>query len=319
MASHRYIIIDNDAGVDDAWAIFLLLKAHPDAEILAMTCVNGNTSLQNVCQNNLRLLAELNRREIPVYKGASSPLIPPEKNFKYASDDLQYFHGKNGFGDVELPARNDVPQLQNESAIPAIYRLVKEHPGQVTIVCLGPLTNIALVLRTYSDFAENVKEIFIMGGNYTAMGNTTKCAEFNFHTDPEAAYIVLQELEGKSTILPWETCTGANMSLTWREDVGSNCGPVIKFLNLIEAPVLARLKTRYDSYISADQILGAILCRPEIVETVESLYALVELAGNHTRGQIVIDHLNCHEHNTKMIKKINVDKYLKLIHSLRHL
>ncbi|CAB0002664.1 unnamed protein product [Nesidiocoris tenuis] len=208
----RYIIIDNDAGVDDAWAIFLLLKAEPRNQVLALTCVNGNTSLENVCRNNLRLLAQLNERQIPVYKGAVSALVPPEKeSLSNFTSDIEFFHGRNGFGDVELPKIDSLPQLQEENAINAMYRLVKQHPGEVSLVCCGPLTNIALAIRMYSDFTENVKDVFIMGGNYTAMGNKTRCAEFNFHGDPEAAYIVLQEMEGKTTLVPWETCVSAGV------------------------------------------------------------------------------------------------------------
>uniref|UniRef100_A0A0A9W0Q8 Putative uridine nucleosidase 2 n=1 Tax=Lygus hesperus TaxID=30085 RepID=A0A0A9W0Q8_LYGHE len=316
----RYFIIDNDAGIDDAWAIFVLLNSNPVNHVLALTCVNGNTSLDNVFKNNTRLLTVLNRRDIPVYLGARSQLIPPEKSSKSSvTDDLQYFHGKNGFGDVELP-KMEFGKPPDESAVHAIYRLSQEKPGEVTLVCCGPLTNIALAIRTYPDFVQNVKEIFIMGGNYTATGNTTRCAEFNFHTDPEAAYIVLHEMEGKITLLPWETCMRTKVPFPWREELGTNCGPVVSFLNIIEGPIMSRLKKLgYKSYISADQLLAAVISEPELLQEVESLHASVELAGFHTRGQIVVDHLNTNKHNTKVIKQVNLEKYQHLLWSLRHL
>ncbi|KAF6214718.1 hypothetical protein GE061_009461 [Apolygus lucorum] len=256
-------------------------------------------------QNNIRLLSVINRRDIPVYLGARRQLIPPEKNSSTSlTDDLQYFHGKNGFGDVELP-KLEFGTPPEESAVHALYRLTQEKPSEVTLVCCGPLTNIALAIRTYPDFVQNVKEIFIMGGNYTATGNTTRCAEFNFHTDPEAAYIVLNEMEGKITLLPWETCMRTNVPFSWREELGTNSGPVVSFLNIIEGPIMCRLKKLgYNTYISADQLLAAIVSEPELVQEVESLHASVELAGFHTRGQIVVDHLNTNKHNTKVIKQV---------------
>ncbi|BES98218.1 Inosine-uridine preferring nucleoside [Nesidiocoris tenuis] len=163
----KLVIIDNDGGVDDAWAIFTILQ-DPNIDVLALTCVFGNTDLDNVCQNNLRLVAQFNRTEIPVCKGAGMPLVPTA-NGSPLPDNFQYFHGRNGFGDVELESLPNIPTLCQENAFFKLNTLVTKFKGQVTLVCLGPLTNIALTMKMYPEFAANIEAAYIMGGNYTAV------------------------------------------------------------------------------------------------------------------------------------------------------
>ncbi|XP_014248046.1 uncharacterized protein C1683.06c-like [Cimex lectularius] len=316
----RKLIVDNDCGVDDAWGISLILKSTVGHQLLALTCVKGNTDVENVCNNNLYLLTVLGKKEIPVYKGANRSLL--HMTSEELSDDLKYFHGRNGFGDVQLPCLADKPQVQKENAVVALNRLTSENKGEITLVCLAPLTNIALAIRTYPDFVDNVKDVFIMGGNYQGVGNTTSCAEFNFHADPEAANIVLREMQNKIYLLPWETCMGAKIPFEWRERLLTDCGPVFQFLNKIELPILERLKNLgYKTYISADQLLCAILINPNIVQYAFKAYALVELAGVFTRGQVILDHMQSKPKQSEfltVISEVDSIEYFNIINSMKN-
>ncbi|XP_073987812.1 nucleoside hydrolase-like [Rhodnius prolixus] len=314
MKMKRLIIVDNDSGVDDVWALYVLLS-RPDIEILGITCVNGNTSVDNVCKNNLYFLSTIGRSQIPVFKGADSQLIPLE--FIELSTDLKYFHGVNGFGDVALP---DIPinaRIRKENAIVALQRITSEYKGKVSLTCFGPLTNIALAIKTYPDFVENVKEIFIMGGNYTALGNTTRCAEFNFHSDPEAAFIVLSAMERKTVILPWEACLTPKLTFEFRNQLGQKGGPAMDLINKIEAPILSRMqRLNFTNWVSADTMLAAVVVEPRVIENKFSANATVELTGIYTRGQIVIDHLNTKRHNVTIIKSLRAGLFKELLSSI---
>ncbi|KAK9510737.1 hypothetical protein O3M35_005463 [Rhynocoris fuscipes] len=307
----RLVIVDNDSGVDDIWALNILLNSS-DIKVLGITCVNGNTTVDNVCRNNLYFLTTIGRCDIPVFKGATSQLIPPE-NLQIC-DDLKNFHGVNGFGDVPLPDICFGSNLQEENAIVALERITSKYKGEVSLVCCGPLTNVALAIRTYPHFASNVKDIFIMGGNYTALGNTTMCAEFNFHSDPEAAFIVLSGMEGKTVLLPWEACLTPNLPFEIRERLGQQGGRAIDLINKIEKPILDRMRRlNIKSWVSADAMLAAVILDDNIITEKFTAHATVELNGSYTRGQLVIDHLNIKDHNITIIKSLNGNFYKELL------
>ena len=174
------IIIDTDPGVDDAMAILMACKATDKLKLEALTVVDGNVSLDKVSKNALGILELCHMEHVPVYQGASHPL----KSKQNYSDD---FHGNNGMGDVEIKAKT--VELQKEPAVDYLIRMAKENKGEITIVPIGPLTNIALAIQKDKDFANNVKRLVIMGGAESG-GNVTPVAEFNFFHDPEAAKIV---------------------------------------------------------------------------------------------------------------------------------
>lgn len=315
----KYVVVDNDCGIDDAWALNVLLNSKSSLELLAITCVNGNTDVDHVCANNSYFLKVAGKSEIPVFRGAEKPLLPRDLT-GIPGPDHKYFHGKNGFGDVQLPTLEDMPVIQNENAVVALHRISIQYKGELSLICCGPLTNIALALRTYHDFKHNIKEIFIMGGNFTAMGNTTMSAEFNFHVDPEAAHIVLSELSKKITLLPWETCLNIDISFDWREEFGASEGKIMSLLNKIEKPIIARSKkVGYKHYITADQLLAAIFINSDVLEIFEEVYATVELGGLYTRGQLVIDHLGSNVPNITLVKSINSELYKEILSALKDL
>jgi len=175
----RRIILDTDPGVDDAMAIFLALRS-PELKVEAITAVSGNVPLELTLPNALRLVEIAGRTDIPIAGGASVPLVRRLITAKYV-------HGNNGLGGVDFPAPKLKPAA--ETATELISRLVHENPGQITIVGVGPLTNIATVLRADPEIARLIPEIVIMGGSLSG-GNITPSAEFNMYVDPEAARIV---------------------------------------------------------------------------------------------------------------------------------
>jgi len=175
------VIIDTDPGVDDAFALFLALRSR-ELKVLAVTAVAGNVPLSVTLPNALRLVEMTGRSNFPVAAGASSPLIRKLVTAAYA-------HGNNGLAGVEFPAaRLDAVK---EPAADLISRLVRGNAGEVTIIAIGPLTNVALALRQDPEIISMIRGIVLMGGSLSG-GNVTPAAEFNFYVDPEAASIVFE-------------------------------------------------------------------------------------------------------------------------------
>ncbi len=175
---HR-IIIDTDPGVDDALAILLALQS-PELSIEAITPVAGNVPLSLTLPNALRMLELANRTEIPVAAGAEHPL---ERQLITAA----YAHGNNGLAGVEFPEPRTRPLP--ESAWQLMTRLIRGSPGEISIIAIGPLTNLALAFRADPALPSMIRDITIMGGSLSG-GNITPAAEFNAYVDPEAAQIV---------------------------------------------------------------------------------------------------------------------------------
>ena len=178
-AAPRRIIIDTDPGVDDAMAIFLALRS-PELKVEAITAVSGNVPLDLTLPNALRLAEIAGRTDIPITGGASVPLVR-------RLITARYVHGNNGLGGVDFPPPTLKPVA--ETATQLISRIVRANPGEITIVAIGPLTNIGTLLRSDPEIARLIPQIVIMGGSLSG-GNITPAAEFNLYVDPEAARIV---------------------------------------------------------------------------------------------------------------------------------
>jgi len=171
----RNFVIDTDTASDDAVAILMALAA-PDVKVLAMTTVAGNVGVEQATRNAL-YTAEVAGAEVPVHPGAAAPLIRPHL-------DAHWFHGRDGFGDQNYPEPKR--KAEAEFAVDALVRIARERPG-LTLVTLGPLTNIALALARDPSFAQNVGRCVVMGGAPCCEGNATPAAEYNIWVDPEAA------------------------------------------------------------------------------------------------------------------------------------
>ena len=177
----RKIIIDTDPGIDDTMAILFALRS-PELEVIGLTAVFGNTCVEDTAQNALRLVELEGHDSIPVTQGAGRPMV-------MAPHGLGTFvHGMDGMGETNLPAPKG--KLRPEHAASFIVETILANPGQITLVPIGPLTNIGMALRLEPKIAGMVKEVVIMGGSVYAHGNATPVAEANISNDPHAAQIV---------------------------------------------------------------------------------------------------------------------------------
>ena len=177
----RKIILDTDPGIDDAMAVFLALGA-PEVELVGLTTVFGNVHVDLATVNALRLLEIGGRGDIPVATGAAKPL------FAHYKGPAPEIHGADGQGNLFLP-----PPTTSAVNLPAaefIIEEVRRYPGEITLVAIGPLTNLALALQIEPGIAERTREVVIMGGNAFVPGNATPTAEANILNDPDAADLV---------------------------------------------------------------------------------------------------------------------------------
>jgi len=181
----KKIILDCDPGHDDAVAIMLAV-ASDEIHLLGITCVGGNATLENTKLNTLKICSLLNRKDIPIYSGASSPLV-------YDLVTAEHVHGKSGLdNDGEEIKVDEDHFIQELNAVDYIIKTCKESEEKIYLCPTGPLTNIALSLKKDPSIKEKIKEIVFMGGAALCLGNITPAAEFNIYVDPHAANIVLK-------------------------------------------------------------------------------------------------------------------------------
>ncbi|MDF2762667.1 MAG: Inosine/uridine-preferring nucleoside hydrolase [Thermomicrobiales bacterium] len=171
------VILDVDTGTDDALALGYAV-ASPRIELVAVTTVAGNVGVEKTTANTLAVLDWLGAGDVPVHRGASRPLVRPHR-------DAVYFHDEGGLGGAQLPP--SIRSVGADRGPAALIRLARLRPREVTLVTLGPLTNLAIALNVEPNLPELLKSVVVMGGAYSVPGNTTPAAEFNILVDPEAA------------------------------------------------------------------------------------------------------------------------------------
>ncbi|MFT3875512.1 MAG: nucleoside hydrolase [Propioniciclava sp.] len=178
----RPVYFDCDTGIDDALALVYLM-ASPEITLAGIGTVSGNIDAARAAVNTLDLLALGGLDEVPVAVGAMDPLAGP------FSGGVPHIHGHNGVGDVELPHTARGPE--QESAAEMLVRLAHEHPGELDVIAIGPLTNLALALQLDPSIATLVRKVTVMGGAALVPGNVSVAGEANIWNDPEAAQIVV--------------------------------------------------------------------------------------------------------------------------------
>lgn len=242
------IIIDTDPGVDDAMAILMALKVPEVLKVEALTTVDGNVGIDKVTRNALSILELAEREDIPVYKGASHPL---ERNQEYSDD----FHGDNGMGNVTLPEPHKM--VEQEDAVDYLVSKINENPGEIVVVPIGPLTNIALAVKKDPSFAKKVKRLVIMGGAEHG-GNMSPVAEFNFYHDPVAAKIVFEAGFDEIIMVGLDATGKVYMNPAMRE-----------LCHLIQTPIstfeydITRVYT--DGRWALNQVMGCQMCDPLVI------------------------------------------------------
>ena len=282
MAQDRIpIIFDTDFVMppwDDGLTLMLALQS-PELEVLGITTVAGNESLERATADALRMLEIANRTDIPVYIGADMPLVHAKSEFAVESYGRWYSDEV-----VEPPGGFARIEAQDEPAVSWIVDTVMARPGEVTIVAIGPLTNIAQAIRAEPRFAANVKQLVIMGGAIALLpdgaGNITPNAEFNFWVDPEAAHVVLRSgipIE----LSPLNVSRKSALDRDWYEKMVEVDTPLTR---LLKETLGKRFEAEPDRiWYMYDQIALASLIDPSLVET-EELYVDVNIDHDISYG-----------------------------------
>ena len=245
------VIIDTDPGTDDAIALIAALNS-PELDVTALTTVTGTLLSKTPPRNALGLLTALNRSDIPVYVGADTPLIG---KFEYAEN----YHGPGGMT-TPLPEPQSVP-----SPTPAeryIRDAARDSDGDLTIIALGPLTNVALTIQNEPDIMNRVKEIFVMGGAVEVGGNITPYAEFNIYDDPRAANVVFDS-GIPIALVGLDVCERVAFGLSdsdWRS--GTSTGERLA-ARIIEG--WAEIHPEYDRYVLCDPLTVAAAIQPDLL------------------------------------------------------
>jgi len=275
------LIIDTDTASDDAVALVLALT-DPRVEVLAITVVSGNVPVGMGTQNALYTV-ELCGAQVPVHVGADRPLL---REHVFAHE----VHGRDGMGDVGLPLTGRVPAEGH--AVDVIVDLVRRHPGEVTLVTLGPLTNLALALRKAPDIAEKLARVVMMAGTGDHSGNVSPAAEFNVYVDPHAADAVMTS-GAPLEMVGWDVSRkDAAVSLEENAELAT-LGPLGEFCSSIQRQLVefCREVTKIDGYDLPDPVTMAYAIDPGIATRTLDAYVRVETEGALTRGMTVVDHL----------------------------
>ncbi|MFC0676995.1 nucleoside hydrolase [Lysobacter korlensis] len=278
MTSTTPLLIDTDPGVDDALALLMAFN-DPRHSVVGLTVAAGNVGLRHTVANALKL-CEVAGVDVPVFAGCASPLLHPAR-------DAAYVHGQDGFGDVGYaPA---VRGAEAEHAALAILRLSHEHAGQLLLVALGPLTNIALALRLDPTLPQRIARIVVMGGAVSAHGNITAAAEFNIAFDPEAAHIVFSAFP-KIELVDWEAVIAHGLLHTQVDEWLRADSPRARFYDDISRQTRAwSAERRGERWHSADALAMAYALAPGGTLKLVERPVVVELDGRHTRGATVVD------------------------------
>ncbi len=284
MTARTPIVLDVDTGVDDACAL-LLAALHPSLDLKAVTCVDGNAPLADVVRNTLTVLDTCGREDVEVAAGAARPLLE-------APVEARHVHGNDGMGDLDWPRSTRAPSARH--AVEFLRDVLLEAADgpdeqRVTLVPLAPMTNIALLLRTYPEAAHGLRRIVFMGGA-AHVGNATASAEFNVFHDPEAAAITLDacaDLGIEVLMYGLDVFYGPSVSLERANALvaSHDSGPAGLAGRLI-AFRCERMAAASGTIGDAGAVCAVI--DPEGL-TLERLPVRVELAGTWSRGRTIVD------------------------------
>ena len=266
------VLLDVDPGIDDALAILLALSS-PELSVEGITIVAGNVEVDVGLRNARQILDLAGRSEIPVARGAETPLVGRLVTSRHV-------HGDNGLGNVELPPPSAAPFAG--TATDLIATKIREHAGRITLIPVGPLTNIALALKQHPELASDIKEIVLMGGSLSG-GNITPAAEFNIYNDPEAAEIVFHS--GVPIVM-------VGLDVTEKTILGADHLRAVQKTASPISELVWRLTEFHlndrgaDGIMMHDPLAVGVVVDPTFVRT-EYLHVGVETKGEKTRGETV--------------------------------
>lgn len=311
----RRFLIDTDTASDDAVALIMALR-YPGIRIEALSVVAGNVPVDQGVQNALYTLELVGARtpeRPPVFGGASGPLLAPLRT-------AQFIHGEDGMGDIGLPLYGRKPAPGH--AVDALLEAADRHPGDLTLVTLGPLTNVAMALHKDPAFARKIGRCVIMGGAGDHIGNITPVAEYNVWVDPEAAKVVFSS--GMAIeMVGWDV--SRKHAVFGPEDSTQLRGlgtPLAEFSvdiqRVLEEWVAAN--TRLGGYDLPDPIAMAVALDPAVATRTTRRFVAVETGGEWCRGQTVVDHADVtgvgeHEPNAEVVLEASRERFLALLYA----
>jgi pyrimidine-specific ribonucleoside hydrolase len=302
MLNLRNIIIDCEPGHDDAIAILMAIAHSEELNIVGITTVGGNQVLEKITDNALKLLSFVDMN-IPVAKGAKGPLLGELKTGEEA-------HGESGMDGPILPPAKFEPVSQG--AVEFMLEKIRASDEKITLVPIGPLTNIALLFTAYPEVKEKIELISLMGGGIYE-GNVTSTAEFNIYVDPEAAQIVFSSgvpivMSGLDVTTKAQIHEHEMAALKQRGKVSLMVGELLDFYNIFSK------KLGFDGSSLHDPCAIAYLLKPELFES-KSLYVNVETQGILTRGMTVSDNRKKTDFppNTEVLLEVDREGFIQLI------
>ncbi|WP_030024861.1 nucleoside hydrolase [Streptomyces monomycini] len=273
------VVIDTDPGVDDCWAL-LYLATQPTVDLVAVGAIHGNVPTDLAAENALRILDVAGRADVPVAVGAPGPL-------QQALATGQFVHGQDGLGGHAGPPSARRPIA--ESAAEQLVRLARQRPGELTLLALAPLTNIALALRLEPRLPELLRQVVFMGGAVQGPGNLTAWADANVGHDPEAAEEVMRA-GFTMTMVPMDTTASAWVDGEWLDEIAATGTPAARYATQVLDNYLvmhARVNGGRRGCVMHDPLTAAIMLDPTLA-TYEERQVVVELVG-HARGATLVD------------------------------
>ncbi len=302
----RHFLIDTDTASDDAVALVMALR-YPDVAVEAITVVSGNVNVDQAVQNALYTV-ELCSKQVPVYRGAEKPILRSLETAEYA-------HGKDGMGDIGLPLSGRTPA--DGHGVTAIIETINRFAGNITLVTLGPLTNIALALQQDPSIAGKVKECITMGGTGQSSGNVTPVAEYNIWVDPEAARIVF-ESDIPIKMVGWDASLAHAIFNSLEMEELRNIGtPLAEFCVDIQKALnkFTVKEMDFDGFDLPDPLAIAVALDPAVATETKFLFVAIETESELCRGQTVVDHLAVtkHEPNVEVVLKASRERFLRIL------
>ena len=302
----RHFLIDTDTASDDAVALIMALN-YKDVQVEAITTVSGNVHVDQASQNALYTV-ELCGRDVPVFQGAERPLVRPLRT-------AEIVHGNDGMGDIGLPLRGR--SVVPGHAVTAMLEIIRRFAGEITLVTLGPLTNVALALAQDPSIAKKVKECIVMGGIGRGPGNITPVAEYNIWVDPEAAKMVF-EAGFPLTMVGWDvahayaTLTPAEAESIHRvgTTLAAFCVDIQKTLHEFSVT-----KMGMAGFDLPDPLAMAVALDQTVVTKRQSHFVAVETTSELCRGQTVVDHFGVTEQppNADVVFEVSRPQFLQML------
>ncbi len=275
-------VLDVDTGIDDALALLLALRS-PELRVVAVTCVAGNVTLDRVLRNTLGVLTVAGAEEVAVAAGADRPLV---RRLTTAT----FFHGVDGIGGVPLPDTG--ARVVDEPAAALLCRMAREHAGELNLVAVGPLTNVALACRLDAGFPRRLRRLVVMGGAAGVAGNVTPAAEANFFNDPEAAAVVFQSGAAVTMVgldVTLRALFEAKRYRLLRDVLPGRGDAVARFAyGIMERYLEADLAAGLEGSPLHDPLAVAALAQPSLIRS-RPLHVAVETEGRLTAGQSVVN------------------------------